>query len=188
MFRNHLSPSNLSPRMSPLRRTIAWLALTSLGLFGACASPNHASALEDIATPARVTFRDYRQGTSFVLVNEAHTDRVELYSKISADPSTKVASNEVMNALLEFLKTSGFEEQARPGVAPRSSSAWQRSGEIETSGHSVFFVVNDKTPSAEKKMFLDCYLNHVQLWSSIFQLQRVEGGPDDVFKKPELGR
>ena len=118
MFRNHLSPSNLSPRMSPLRRTIAWLALTSLGLFGACASPNSSSALQDMSTPARVTFRDYRQGTSFVLVNDAHTDRVELYSKISAEPSTKVASNEVMDALLDFLKTTGFEGQARPGVLP----------------------------------------------------------------------
>ena len=188
MFRNHLSTSNLSPRMPPLLRAIAWLALTSLGLLGACASPNSTSVLEDSVAPARVTFRDYRQGTSFVLVNDAHTDRVELYSKISAEPSTKVASNEVMTALLDFLESSGFEEQARPGVAPRSSTAWRWSGEIETSGRSVFFAVNDKTPTAEKKMFLDCYMNHVQLWSNIFQLQRVEGGRDEVFKKPELGR
>jgi hypothetical protein len=141
-----------------------------------------------VATPTRVTFRDYQQGTNFVLVNEAHTDRVELYSKISAEPSTKVASNEVMDALLDFLNTSGFKKQARPGVAPRSSTTWRWSGEIETSNGSVFFVVNDQTPTAEKKLFLDCYMNHVQLWSNIFQLQRVEGGPDEVFKKPELGR
>ena len=174
--------------MSTQSRTIAWLALTSLGLLSACATPSGGSASADSSTPARVTFRDYREGTKFELVNEAHTDRVELYSKVSADPSTKVASNEVMSALLEFLKDSGFESQARSGAAPRTSSAWQYGGEIETTAGTVFLTVNDSTSADQRRMFLDCYMNHVQLWSNIFQLQRVDAGPGEVFKKPGTKR
>jgi len=174
--------------MSTLSRTIAWLALTSLGLLSACATPSGGSASADSSTPARVTFRDYREGTKFELVNEAHTDRVELYSKISTDPSTKVANNEVISALLDYLSDSGFESQARSGAAPRTSSAWQYSGEIETTAGTVFLAVNSSTPADQRKMFLDCYMNHVQLWSNVFQLQRVDAGPGEVFKKPGTKR
>jgi hypothetical protein len=177
MFRNHPSPSILSPRMSTLSRTIAWLALTSLGLLSACATPSGGSASADSSTPARVTFRDYQEGTKFELVNEAHTD-----------PSTKVANNEVISALLDYLSDSGFESQARSGAAPRTSSAWQYSGEIETTAGTVFLAVNSSTPADQRKMFLDCYMNHVQLWSNVFQLQRVDAGPGEVFKKPGTKR
>jgi len=131
-----------------------------------------------------VIFMDYRQGTSFELVNEAHTDRVVLYSEIRENPTTKVASNEVMTALLEYLDSSGFNERAHSGVAPRSSSVFQWGGEIETSSGTISMLVNDKTPVEQRKMFVDCYMNHVQLWSNIFQLQRVDAAAGDVFKKP----
>ena len=188
MFRMQASPTNLSARRSPLQRRIACLALASIGLFSGCASTSSTAASKELSAPARVSFYDYRGEKSFVLVNEAHTDRVELYSKISDQASTKVASNEVMSALLEFLEDSGFDRQARSGAAPRTSKVWQWGGEIETESGSVFVVVNEQTPTAEKKIFLDCYMNHVQLWSNIFQLQRVKARPGEVFKKPEINR
>ena len=49
-------------------------------------------------------------------------------------------------------------------------------------------VVGDHTPSDQRKMFLDCYMNHVNLWSNIFQLQRVDTDPKELFKKPGLRR
>ena len=83
MFRMQASPTNLSPRKSPLQRGVACFALTFIGLFSACASTSTSTASEDMSTPARVSFYDYKGDKSFVLVNEAHTDRVELYSKVS---------------------------------------------------------------------------------------------------------
>jgi len=131
---------------------------------------------------------DYRQGTVFELVNDAHTDRVALYSEIRADAQTKVTSDEVMDALLEYLEGAGFHGHAHAGVAPRTSDSFQWGGEIERAGKTVFMLVGDQTPGGERKMFIDCYMNHVNLWSNTFQLQRIDAGPGEVFKKPELRR
>jgi len=131
---------------------------------------------------------DYRQGTVFELVNEAHTDRVALYSELRANTETKVTSDEVMDALLDYLEDAGFRGKARVGVAPRSSDTLNWGGEIEEDGVSMYMVVGDATDPEDRKMFVDCYMNHVTLWSSTFQLQRVDAGPGEVFKKPELRR
>jgi len=164
------------------------LGLLSLALLSACAATSSAAEVSETSAPARVRFMDYRQGTVFELVNEAHTDRVALYSEVRADTQTKVTSDEVMDALLEYLEDSGFRGQARSGVAPRTSDSYHWGGEIEAGGETVFLLVNNQTPQGERKMFIDCYMNHVSLWSNTFQLQRVDAGPGEVFKKPELRR
>ena len=61
-------------------------------------------------------------------------------------------------------------------------------GEIEEDGVTMHMIVSDQTPPEERRMFIDCYMNHVTLWSNTFQLQRVDAGPGEVFKKPELRR
>ncbi len=164
------------------------LGLLSLALLSACASTSSAAGVSGPAAPARVRFMDYRQGTVFELVNEAHTDRVSLYSETRANTQTKVTSDEVMEALLEYLDDAGFRGRTRAGVAPRTSDTYHWGGEIEAGGESVFMLVSDQSPPGERKMFIDCYMNHVTLWSNTFQLQRVDAGPGEVFKKPELRR
>ena len=159
--------------------------LLSLALLSACAG---APSAPEASAPARVRFMDYRQGTVFELVNEAHTDRVTLYSEARTDTQTKVTNDEVMGALLEYLDDSGFRSHARTGAAPRTSDSFHWGGEVETGGRTVFMLVSDQTPVGERKMFIDCYMNHVNLWSNTFQLQRVDAGPGEVFKKPELRR
>jgi hypothetical protein len=131
---------------------------------------------------------DYRKGMAFELVNEAHTDRVSLYSEARANAQTKVTSNEVMKALLEYLDDTGFRKEARSGAAPRTSDSYYWGGEIEAGGEIVSMLVNNNSPAGVRKMFNECYLNHITLWSNTFQLQRVDAGPDEVFKKPELRR
>ena len=194
MFRTATRTPRASSRTTPLLRTTRALGLLSLALLGACASaPNAPEA--DVpatpttpATPARVCFMDYREGRVFQLVNEAHTDRVALYSEMRSDTSTKVTNNEVMYALLAYLESSGFHRHTRSGFAPRTSSSFRWGAEVETGGGTVYMVVGDQTPIDQRKMFLDCYMNHVNLWSDVFQLQRVDATPGEVFKKPGLPR
>ena len=164
------------------------LGLLSLALLSACATAPNAEEASETSAPARVRFMDYRQGTAFELVNDSHTDRVALYSEVRADTQTKVTSDEVMDALLEYLEDAGFRGQARSGVAPRTSDSYHLGGEIEAGGKTVFMLVGNQTPQGERKMFIECYMNHVSLWSNTFQLQRVDAGPGEVFKKPELRR
>jgi len=161
------------------------VGLLCLALLSACTGPPDAP---EVIAPARVRFMDYREGTVFELVNEAHTDRVSLYSEVRSDTQTKVTSDEVMEALLEYLKDAGFSAQARLGTAPRTSDSYFWGGEIEEDGVTMHMIVSDQTPPEERRMFIDCYMNHVTLWSNTFQLQRVDAGPGEVFKKPELRR
>lgn len=170
---------------SPLR---PWLCLLALALSSACAATPNEAANALPTGPARVRFVDYRQGNAFELVNDSHTDRVKLYSEMRADSSIKVASDEVMSALLEFLQDSGFHRYARSGVAPRTSSTQRWAGEVEVDGATVFVIVDDLTPATQRKVFLNCYMNHVTLWSNIFQLQRVNAGAAEMFKKTGSSR
>jgi len=188
MFRITNRTSRASSRGATWNRAFRALGLLFLGLLTACASSPNSTKESVNSTPARVRFMDYRQGTVFELVNEAHTDRVALYSEVRSNTTTKVTNNEVMSALLDYLDSSGFERHARRGIAPRTSSTLRWGGEIETGGGSIYMVVDDNSPLDQRKIFLDCYMNHVTLWSNIFQLQRVDAGPDEVFKKPELRR
>jgi len=188
MFRITLRTSRASSRTTPRSQTRRALGLLSLALLSGCAGSPSAPEASLSATPARVRFMDYRQGTAFELVNEAHTDRVEFYSKVRSDTMTKVANDEVMGALLEYIQTSGFHRHARSGVAPRQSSSYRWGGEVETKSGTVFMLVNDQTPKGKRQAFLDCYMNHVNLWSNVFQLQRVDTDPGEVFKKPETRR
>lgn len=180
MFRMSQQNPVASPRRVPLR-----LALLTLALLPSCQGPVDAP---EVSGPARVRFMDYRQGTVFELVNEAHTDRVALYSELRTNTETKVTSDEVMDALLDYLRDAGFREKARVGVAPRSSDTLSWGGEIEEDGVSMYMIVGDATATKDRQMFVDCYMNHVTLWSNTFQLQRVDAGPGEVFKKPEQRR
>ena len=180
MFRMSQHNPVASPRRVPLR-----LALLALALLPSCQGPPEAP---EVSSPARVRFMDYRQGTVFELVNEAHTDRVALYSELRSNTETKVTSDEVMDALIDYLEDAGFRGKARVGVAPRSSDTLSWGGEVEEDGVTMYMVVGDTTDPEDRKMFVDCYMNHVTLWSNTFQLQRVDAGPGEVFKKPELLR
>ena len=183
MFRMNQHNQFTSSRTTPLRRAQRAVVLFSLALLTGCQGT---TVSPEASAPSRVRFMDYRQGTVFELVNEAHTDRVELYSELRANTETKVTSDEVMDALLEYLQDAGFHGKTRAGSAPRSSDTYLWGGEIERDGVTKYMIVGDQTSAADRQLFIDCYMNHVTLWSNTFQLQRVDAGPGDVFKKPEL--
>ena len=70
--------------------------------------------------PARVRFMDYRQGTVFELVNDAHTDRVALYSEIRADAQTNADDRLADNAKRpDPAGDSANRAEQRPGMRRR---------------------------------------------------------------------
>jgi hypothetical protein len=99
------------------------MLLVSLAARGAssCASTG-AKAGSDGAEPCRIALHEYRAKKSFELVNEAHTGRLEQYSKLSTNFDRKVQTNEIMADLLGWMESEGFRALAVSGAAPASAA------------------------------------------------------------------
>ena len=70
---------------------------------------------------------DYRTNIKMELVNESHTPHAEQYSKVRADPSRKVTTDEWMSGLIEYLDDQGWSKENKGGNAPtmaQGSLAW----------------------------------------------------------------
>lgn len=155
--------------MQPTHRVVT-LALAAL--CGACASSPPKEA-----HPQRVTFVDFRNGTRIELVNETHTGRVEQYSELlEKDKATrKVQTDEVMFGLIEVLRDGGFDDQAKPGPAPRQSDGQSVLAlEIED-GDKIQYALGYKgMPAAERQKLLALVQNVVELYNQTYGLQAVE--------------
>lgn len=65
--------------------------------------------------PCQVSFKDYRTGLDFFLINESHTSKTEYYSQVRRDAKTKVIPDLDMGALILQLEDFGFFEIAEAG-------------------------------------------------------------------------
>jgi len=151
--------------MLPTARLLALAAL----LGAACAStPKQAQ-------PQRVAYVDYRKNAWLELVNETHTGRVEQYSEVRENASRKVQTDEVMEGLLEVIRKDGFERQARPGPAPRSSDGQSVVAlEIED-GDRIAHVVGFKgMPPSDHKQLLSMAQSFIEVYNLTYGLQAVE--------------
>jgi hypothetical protein len=150
----------------------------------ACAS-SATSGAED-APPTRVSFRDYRGGTHFSLVNENHTDRVDLYSVKRTNAITKVASNILVADLMDSIDDSGYDQQAHAGRAPVRSDQWIQSIEVESpDGTSHILMAARMRDDAAAKTFRKVRDAFLDTYNGIFQAQSVESQPGQtVFKGP----
>lgn len=151
------------------------LLVLFLLLSSACATgPTRQAAPRSPAQPARVVFRHIERNQTMALVNGAHTDRVELYSQQRRDWSTKVAEDEVMDALIEYLYgPSRFFDHARPGPAP--TGGYLKYGEAQLAGGTFHWAIHANSPLEEKQAFLRWQTNFLALWDSVAQLQSVAG-------------
>ena len=171
-----------------LRSILLSSVVSSLVLLAACASGGGASrystpAQAQDALPARVVFRHAEQNVEMALVNDAHTDRVELYSQARRDYSTKVTENEVMDALVEYLYgESRFMRYAQPGPAPRSG--YHKYGEAELPNGTFHWAVHKYSPHEELLAFVEWQTNFLALWNQVAQLQSSDGNVN--FTVPEL--
>ncbi len=124
------------------------------------------------------------------LVNEAHTDPIELYSEIRTDASTKVTSNEVMVAMLEHFDEQGFNDYARQGFAPITSAGGAvQSFEVEGPQGTIFLVNGPEVREPGRKAFRKCLKAFLEIQEMTLQAQAVEYTDGaDIFNNPTPSR
>lgn len=160
-------------RVLPALLLLAPLAGASLAL-GSCSS-TRTDAPAALGVPVRVRVTSYRSGQAFELVNETHTDRVELYSSKRTSAETKVQTDEVMDELLAQMRRSGFFDAAEPGLAPAASVAGlTRAIEVETPEGSWHLLMGTGTEPREQEVFETCFAGFLDLYNATYQLQSVE--------------
>lgn len=162
----------MKPRSAPPRmRTAILLMILALPLAG-CANPTgagggSASGQHSVMTtaPARATFIDYGDFMRLSLVNEAHTDPVEYYSEVRSNASTKITSNEILAATIEYFDELGFSQYAQQGFAPRQGAKGElQSLEIETETGVRHLLYGQQASPAARKAFVQC----VMAWQEIY--------------------
>lgn len=172
------------------------------GLLGSCNSPAKPSSAEtdprlraepitdeewQAARPSRpegdaveARYLDYRNGRNLSLVNESHTDAGALYSeRRKLDQSlTKVGRNEILDALEERLREQGYFKYARSGPAPtQGGGRFTTALEFRRADRVYHLVSTGGGSEAERKTYISCVNDFIQLYTSILQLQSVEGAP-----------
>jgi hypothetical protein len=137
--------------------------------------------------PTRVSFVDYRTGVRMTLVNEAHSDPVELYSEVRtrATANIKVISNEVMTAMIDHFDDQGFNTWAQRGYAPaRGRQGELQSFEVETPGTTSFLVTTGGKDAAAET-FRECRTAFLQVQQLTRQVQAVTNdGSEVIFEQP----
>jgi len=153
-----------------------------------CASTSSAPA--ELELPTRISFRDYRGDTHFSLVNEGHTSRVELYSSKRSNAITKVASDEIVAALLEFIDGSSYADYARNGQAPVRASQWIQAIEVQSgNGIDHILLAAKSTDSSETRTFRKVRDAFLDTYNNVFQAQAVQAEPGEtVFKTPQYNK
>ncbi len=151
---------------------LAPLALSAAG----CASTSASRSPTFEAQPTAVTFTDNRHAKPLVLslVNELHTSRVDLYSSVRKEASTKVATDEVVDALVEYLSQQGFTRHATPGSAGGRAS---QSLELDLGGRRTHMGIFKGSGKREIEAFCACRDGFIELYNQIYQLQSVDEVP-----------
>ena len=148
----------------------------------ACSSPESSGA-----APAQVAFQDYRTGTQMVIRNAGDTDKVEFYSQQRSDAATKIATDEVMAALLDYLESSGLETQTVAGAAPQTADGASQSIEIDSDGRTRHVTARKGMPVDQGAVFKECVVAIRETYNAIYQLQAVQTKPgEEVFKTPQF--
>ena len=153
-----------------------------LGLAG-CASSS-AAAPSGMGRPVRVLVESYRSGQAFELVNETHTDRLDLYSSTRPSAGTKVQTDDVMDAVLERFAELGLFARAQEGRAVAGTGIL-RAIEVETPEGVVHMGYGAATSPEDRQVFEECFAAFLQVYNATYQLQSVEDHPD---WSPRTGR
>lgn len=188
--------------MRRLLSNLPCLLTVLLSLLGSCNGPANSSRNEadprlraepitdeewQAARPARpqgdaveARYLDYRNGRNLTLVNESHTDAGDLYSeRRKLDQSlTKVGRNEILDALEERLREQNFFKYARSGPAPtQGGGRYTTALEFRRADRVYHLVSTGGGGEAERKSYISCVNDFIQLYTSILQLQSVDGAP-----------
>jgi hypothetical protein len=167
-----------------------------LFLLAACGSSGTAAAGEReppqagrpavTGKPMRIAFRDFRSGQDLELVNESHTAPTELYSTILTSAVRKVQTDEVVEALYDYLEEKGFESHARSGAIPAAQDGQAIAGlEVEDGRGRRHWLATRAQDKAEKTAVFECAKAFVDTYNLTYALQAVKLAPgEDPFQNP----
>lgn len=131
--------------------------------------------------PMRVKYLDFVSGHVFELVNESHSNPLDVYSKKvpKAQAYTKVQTDEVVQALMDRFDEQGVKKHLQPGLAP-FYPAGTRAGALEIEGEKgpSYWLILDKSPQAERTAFQTSAKDFVALYNATESWQAVEGAPE----------
>ena len=178
---------------------LAHTTLLILALAGACVSPPGGAGGDaggqlsaTSASPARVSLIQYTKTERLNLVNEAHTDPVEYYSQKRPSASTKITSNEVLTAMLDYFNDLGFAEHAVEGYAPRVGAAGEvLSIEVETQSGVRHLMYAQGQSQPALRTFVDCQRAWLEIYNLTQQAQVVSNSGGDLYfenQKAKIGR
>jgi hypothetical protein len=165
------------------RFVLSLIALGLLVLAGACGSTEESTDGRPAKTgePLRVLFQQYAPAQKFELVNDSHSERVEMYSSAKKidEAYVKVTTDEVLREVCVMLDDNGFATRAAPGSAPASSDgSISRAFEVERNGKTSFWAIGRGANPDEAKRFNDCMSGFLAIYTNTYGLQAVEGTPN----------
>jgi len=145
-----------------LLSTLLFLAL------GACSSGPNITPEE---RPTKLTLKDYRTGSDFFLLNEAHTSSVDFYSEVRGNASAKVVPNLDMGALMMALDDSGYFEIADAGF--RRTPGARTTLMLELGGEKYSLSMTLDEPSRIEKV-QKCNEAFLALYNAHFSMQFID--------------
>lgn len=128
-----------------------------------------------VGPPSRVTWTLYKTGQQITLVNETHTDPLDYYSDARQSSSTKIQTDEIVAALIEFFGREGFDRYASPGAAPAAAiGQTSQSLEVEVEGQRRHVLWGVDRPEKERDSFVTCRDGLMEIWNATYAAQSVE--------------
>lgn len=172
--------------------------LGALMFLGACASTSETEGAAETSHygPVRIDYRDYRGTTQQLgIVNEMTVNRVEYYSNAAMPLGTKVASDEIVNVLVETFLAEDFWDYARPGKPP-SSSRPNEAGQplhatlaINMDGREGWTTIRSGLSADERESFATSVKAFVTVYNEIAAFQSVENPTGkNLFEQPKQPR
>lgn len=156
-----------------------------LTLLGACSSPKSSAATEpkpaNTGRPVEIRYLAVNGNKTFVLLNESHTSRTELYSsRLPLDAATaKVSTDEVVDATVDYFREQGYFQAAQKGAMPaKAPPGVTQILAVTTVDGPVFFALRPGAPTAEARTFQTCAKAFFDVYNNTVQLQSVDGTPD----------
>jgi len=173
-----MRPTIPAPSLS--RRRALSLSLGLAVLVASCASTESKTG-----DRLRVTLYDHMGGTSFELVSESHSDRIEYYSTVRSGASRKYQGDRTMAALIEALDDEGFAQYGKGGRAPSATGGViTRSLEIQRNARIDHWAVGEGSAPESKISFHACTNTFLQLYNVTQAYQAIDNeSGTGVFEK-----
>ena len=176
-------------RIRLLSARAARLVLAAL-LATACTStgddaPTDAAAVA--GPPTQVTWHLFKTGQVIALVNEAHTDRVELYSQVREEAGPKVTTDAIMDGLVDFfVDEQHFDEHAQPGPAPTAGTEqYSQAIELRVDDDVSHMLLGPSSTPEQRETFNACAEAVMTIWNWTYQAQAVQNEQGkDIFVQP----